>query len=433
MNILIVSSTPWNTGNSFGNTFSNLFSDIPDLTIALVCCATGKNDPDYISRCYQIDISDVIKSLCRKNCYAGKEICIKSDLAVDEDISDGFLIRKAKLVRWQFFFWARDLIWKCGKWKSPNLDSFLDDFKPDLLYIPIYYQHFMLNVAQYVVDYCNVPVIGHISDDNYTMRQFSISPLFWIDRLVKRYKIRQLVKCCRFLHVISQFQKMEYEKVLKVECRIFRKALDFEGPKPIKMASESPLFVYTGNIGCGRWKTLVLIGHAINQSNLKYGTCARLEVYSRSPCSKHMLRKMNIPGAMEFKGGVSGQKALELQATAEVLVHVESFNLKERLKVHQSFSTKIIDYLHTGNCVFAVGPKDVASIDYLKSGDAAIIAFSQKEIEAKVDLILRRPEEVQKYAYRGWEYAKKNNDVRVCRPRFYTDLKYALSKPTSTN
>lgn len=433
MKILIVSSSPWNLSNSFGNTFSNLFSDIPDITVALVCCASGLNDSEFVSHCFQIKFSDVIRSLRKPATYAGKEVCVEK--TTDAREVDNKLLNRAKLMRWQVFFWARDVIWKCGKWKSPNLDSFLDNFKPDLLYIPIYYQNYMLDVAQYVIDYCKVPVVGHISDDNYTMRQFSLSPLFWIDRLIKRRKIRRLVKYCRYLHVISQFQKEEYERDLKVECRIFHKTLDFDRfDVPIhETSSKSPLFIYTGNIGCGRWKILVLIGQAISKLNSIYGKTARLEVYSCSPCSKQMLRRMNIPGAMEFKGGVSGQKALELQATAEVLVHVESFNLKERLKVHQSFSTKIIDYLHTGNCVFAVGPEDVASIDYLKSGDAAIIALSKREIEAKIDLILRCPEEVQRYAHRGWEYAKKNNDVSICRPQFYTDLKYALSKSNLPN
>ena len=150
MKILIVSSSPWNLSNSFGNTFSNLFSDIPDITVALVCCASGLIDSEFVSHCFQIKFSDVIRSLRKPATYAGKEVCVEK--TTDAREVDNKLLNRAKLMRWQVFFWARDVIWKCGKWKSPNLDSFLDNFKPDLLYIPIYYQNYMLDVAQYVID-----------------------------------------------------------------------------------------------------------------------------------------------------------------------------------------------------------------------------------------------------------------------------------------
>lgn len=122
-------------------------------------------------------------------------------------------------------------------------------------------------------------------------------------------------------------------------------------------------------------------------------------------------------------GSVSGEEAIRLQQEADVLVHVESLKLKGRLQVHQSFSTKIVDYLHTGNCLFAVGPKDVASIDYLRKNDAAVTACSEQEIHEKLRKLVAEPELIRAYGTKAWAAGKRNHEQSVEGPRFLQDLR----------
>lgn len=50
-------------------------------------------------------------------------------------------------------------------------------------------------------------MVGYISDDCYTLRQFSLSPLFWIDRLWKRRYVKRAIDECMLLYVITDRQK----------------------------------------------------------------------------------------------------------------------------------------------------------------------------------------------------------------------------------
>lgn len=106
-------------------------------------------------------------------------------------------------------FWARDFVWKIGRWCSPELKAFIDDFKPDVIFQPIYYSNYISDIALFIKKYTGVPMVGYISDDCYTLRQFNLSPLYWIDRLHKRKKVKQVFMSCEFVYVISEIQKRE--------------------------------------------------------------------------------------------------------------------------------------------------------------------------------------------------------------------------------
>ena len=117
-------------------------------------------------------------------------------------------------------------------------------------------------------------------------------------------------------------------------------------------------------------------------------------------------------------GRVSADKIPEIQQDADVLVHVESFRFKERLLVHQSFSTKIVDHFARARATFAVGATDVASIDYLLSRDAAVIATSRDDIEPKLRKLLGNDEVLNEYALKGFNCGKDNHDINYIQKMF---------------
>ena len=419
MKILILSGAPWSSNNSFGNTFSNLFSGLKNVEIANIFCKHGQPDADVVSRYFQITEKSLLQNLMDRRNPAGHEVFLVSGAdGIGKQGQAAFNMARKK--RWRIFFMARELIWKAGRWKSDDLKMFIDSFQPDLLYLPLYYANYLLNIEDFLINYLHCPVICHVSDDVYTMRQFSLSPFYWIDRLIKRRKIRKVVSRCQFIHVISDIQKEEYEKAFGKHCRIFRKRLDFSRPPEDKPVHVPLRFLYTGNLGAGRWESLAAIGRELEKLN-RDQCRGQLFVYTTTPLSNQMKRALDIP-SIKMMGSVSGAEALRLQKEADVLVHVESLKLKGRLQVHQSLSTKIADYLHTGNCIFAVGPKDVASIDYLQNNDAAIMACSNQEIEERLFDLVMNPGLIQIYGTKAWETGKKNHEQSVESIHFFRDL-----------
>lgn len=421
MRILIISNTPWNDSNSFGSSFSNIFGGNPDYTIANVCCMPGTPDTEVCSRFFQITERGIINSIRRKGTSSGKEIFIDKN----KNDRESTLVKKAKILRWQIFFWGRDMIWATGKWRSKELDGFVKDFNPDLIVLPIYYSTYLNSIGSYIKNLTGKPVVGYISDDCYTMKQFSLSPFFWIDRFIKRRYVRKGIDICETLYTITETQKREYGEIFGDKCKVLFKGGEFSDFSHRKTTLNSPLkYIYTGNIGSGRWKTLALIGDAI----AKTGNNAELVIYSQTPLSESDMKRLLRSGSVKFMGGIPPSEVKGVQRDADVLVHVESFELSERYKARLSFSTKVVDYLEAGRCILAVGWEKTGAIEYLSEHDAAYVITDRKEIDDRIAELSGNHEKIIEYGSKGFRTGKLYHQIDEIRGGLYKTLSEVIEK-----
>ena len=75
-----------------------------------------------------------------------------------------------------------------------------------------------------------------------------------------------------------------------------------------------------------------------------------------------------------------------------------------------SFSTKITDYLKNGKCIFAIGDKDIAPIDYFNRYDSAVTASSYQQIEEKLVWLIENPEKIAEYSEKGYNCGVENHN-----------------------
>ena len=115
MKILVLSSTPWTNDNSFGNSFGNIFEGIPDIEIANIYCKYGKPNTNLVSRFFQITEKSIFRNLKNPKVPSGQEVFM--DESVPTDVVEPKSANLARKKRWVIMFWARDLIWKFGRWK----------------------------------------------------------------------------------------------------------------------------------------------------------------------------------------------------------------------------------------------------------------------------------------------------------------------------
>lgn len=426
MKILVLSDTPWSAGNSFGNSFSAIFGGIQGLEIANIACRPGSADSGAVSRHFQITERSLLHNLKDSRSPSGKELPLDTGLSPSggELKARGFGRKK----RWQILFWARDLIWAVGRWKSPELKAFLDDFQPDLIFQPVYYSSYLNDIAQYIKAYTGAPMVGYISDDNYTLKQFSLSPLYWIDRLYKRRKVKKTIEQCELLYVISDIQKEDYEKCFTTPCKILTKGADFSGVPELKESCGSPLqLVYTGNIGTNRWKSLAMIADVLESIN-KDGTKAQLRIYTATPLTGKMEKALSRGDSSFLMGSVPASEIPRIQREADMLVHVEALDLKSRLAVRQSLSTKIVDYLKAARPILAVGPKDVASIDHLIRGDCALAADSREELERKLRQVLAEPARLDEWVRKAYVWGRLHHHKPDIQKMLTEDLRALCGK-----
>jgi len=428
--ILILSRTPWRDDNSFGSSFSNIFGGINDIEIANIYCGQGTPKTMVATKFFQINEKMILRNLFNKKNKVGIDLSMKtlSDFSTEQIFNkkEQKLFNYFQKNRLLIFFWVRDIIWMLGRWKTKELNNFIDDFKPDLIFLPIYYWPYMNKIGLYVKKYSGKKMVGYISDDNYTLRQYSIDPFFWIDRLMKRKFVKMAIDQCEILYVISDVQKKDYDECFNKDCKILYKGGNFNREAPEKVEMGEPIkLVFTGNIGDGRYKTLALIGKALDLIN-EQKQMATLYIYSQTPLSNKIKESLSCRKSISFQGAVSFSEIEKIQIKADILVHVESFQLKERLRVRHSFSTKIVDYFQAGCCIFAVGWQNAASINYLIKNDAAIVAINQNEIILKLRELINRPEIIKIYRKKAWECGKRNHEIDAIQSNLLKDIKSVI-------
>lgn len=422
MKVLIISRTKWDSSNSFGNSYTNLFSGIDNIEIANLYLESGAPNTDVCSRFFQITFKGLLKNLINRNVKTGKEVYTgKESSGVQLKNKEKNLFDFFKKYKLTFYYWVRELVWKIGRWKTPELNEFLDSFDPDIIFQPVYYSRYINRIALYCKNYCNIKMLGYVSDDVYTLRQFNLSPFYWIDRLIIRQAPKKLIKHCEILYTISDIQKEEYEKIFGVPCKVLTKSYSFDNGSFIDTVVNTPItFVYAGNIGDDRWRSLGLLVSAIDKINKTKDTF-RLKIYTSTPMTKKIRSKLTGVGTSIYSAIPYSELLIE-QNNADVLVHVEGLSLKSRCLVHQSFSTKLVDYFYLKKCIFSIGVDDEASINYLRKKDASIISSSYTDVENNLNMIAENPDIINQYAEKAYLCGYNNHSSCNMKEMVYQDI-----------
>lgn len=426
MRVLFVSASPIRKEVSIGNTFLNLFAESENITLASVYTRGGVPDA-AISQAFCLTDAMLVKNLLRKTPVGKTVPCGETAEKTAPPPQDSSkLARFMKRYRLSVFFWAQDLLWRVGRWKSPELQKFVEDFQPDIVFTVLSDSPFLNRLILHIAKISGAKLALYAWDNNYSLKMFALSPFRWIRQICNRVSMRKVVAVADMFYVISDVQKRDYEKAFKKPCKVLTKCADFSSPS-FKTAYERPLqLVYTGNLGLNRWKSLSYIVDALKTVN-QNGVKAQLNIYSATPLTAKMQKALQAEGSVRFMGSVSAKEIPKIQANADVLVHIEAMDLKNRLAVRQSFSTKIVDYLSAARPIFAVGPRDVASVSCLVEHDAAIVASNKKEVAEKLTQLTENPSLCAEYAQKAWQLGKQNFEQSIVQPSFFADMESLIN------
>ncbi len=426
MRILVVSCSPWRNDNNIGNTYTNIFYGIDNIEIAYICCGGGRPDTDFVKHHLHISEKNILRNLVNpkhKCAYTFPD----NNKAVKGPVKQSKVYDFMRTHRFQMFFFLRDLIWSFKNWICDDLKKFVEDFKPDLIFAHFLDRSYLNEMIIFLKAYTKLPLVVYAWDDVYTLKQFSLSPYFWINRLLQRRKLRTIAKLSSLMYVISEKQKDEYDKAFKGNCKILYKGFEFS-KQPVYEGNNHPLkLVYSGNIGSGRYKTLALIASALDEIN-RDKIKAILYIYTSSPFSYRIKRSLYFPESVRIMDFVSSDQLVFILQEADVLIHVESFDIREGLKVRLSFSTKLVDYFKSGRSIYAVGARRLSSIDYLSTNKGALIAYRKSQIKNKLEILIKSEGIRKQYAKKSWECGQKNHQIKSIQNNLENDLKYLVEE-----
>ncbi len=429
MRILFVTASPVNMSLSVGNTFLNVLEDFEDLELFSLYSKSGLPD-DRIQKAFRITEKDVLRRILHKG-GQGKEITERYEVSPTEDFkseTEKKVYNSMRKMRFTPFFWIQNLIWDTGKWKTEALDAFLEEIKPDVIVTLLSDSKYLNKRVLYVLKKTDAKLFLYAWDNNYSYKMFSWSPLVWLNRFINRHSMKQVAKKADVFYVISEIQKHDYEKAFNRNCKLLTKSADFSVPPALKETYNKPLqLVFTGNIGMNRWKSLAIIAKALQILNAD-GVQAQLRIYTGTPLSEKMKSALQIEDTSFIMGSVPASEIPKIQREADMLVHVEAFDLRNRLYVRQSFSTKLVDYFKTARPILAVGPFEVASMAHLTQNDCALTAETAEELAEKLTAVIAAPEKLDVLAQQAYLCGKNHHDKAKINQMLREDFAELMNK-----
>jgi len=423
MKILILSAEVWRDNTNGGNVLSNLFEGL-DAEFAQVYCNPGNPQNQVCKNYYQMTdfmmINNLVKGQMIGTVLHLNHFPDNSSQELEQPISKSFY-GFFKRYHWLIFDLFRELLWKFARWDNKQLETFILEFKPDIVFAPCYASHYMLRITRFVAKLTNVKVVSYISDDNYSLRQYRFSPLFWINRLLLRRSMRKTFPFYALTYTMTEEQLYELKTSLNANMKILRKGGDFEGDCIKTMVHKPIRMVYAGGIYCGRWKTLAHIGKLlkkINQDEIKM----RLDIYTQTGITPEQRKLLNDDSNIFLHQQISQQALTQIYKSSDVALHVESFEKEYKLLTRLSFSTKIVDCLASSCAVMAISWKMHSGLIYLQKEDAAICIDDPSKIEKALQELADNPEIVIKYASKAWKCGKRNHQIESIRAGLHKDI-----------
>lgn len=413
MKVLVISAEVWQDKTNGGNVLSNIFKNM-EWEFAQIYCNPGCPENNICNKYYQMTDGMVIR-----NTFSHKPIGKSFDFVNKEDSkiksnnielpNQGFYAFFHKY-RLGMFYFAKHFLWNISNWKNDNLKMFIDNFSPDIIFAPCYGDQFLLRLVRFIGDYTGKKIISYISDDHYTLHQFSLSPFFWAERFILRHELKKTFPYYALVYTMTEEQKRQCEKDFNGKMKILRKAASYVNTTDKYYVNDPIRIVYAGGIYLNRWKTLKILADAIrefNEKNIRFV----LDIYTANEVTEKINSSLNDGVNCIIHPPVSQKELEQIYHRSDIALHVESFDLKNRLLVRMSFSTKIVDCLSSGCAVMAICDCKQGGYKYLKKENAAICASNEKEVKKALNQIIYDKNIIIEYAQKAKLCCTKNHNA----------------------
>lgn len=414
--ILVITVPSWNSKIG-ANSWETLLQGYSPENIASIYIRDEIPDSKVCSRYFNISENKIIKSIFRRNIKTGREVTGETVAAgEDPDLQahNQRYVQMKKKRRYSALL-IRELIWKLGKWHTPELDAFLDSFQPDVILHSMDGYIHLNAVTKYAIKRTGAAAVGYIWDDNFTYKQWT-GIGFKIYRFFQRRSLKPLARMTKEFFAISQFTKEEADKFFGINCHLLTKPLLYEPVKQTFNAELPVKMLYTGSLIIGRDRSLQRISKALEMVNRHKKTVV-LDVYTQTVLSDEMRESIENEYCRVHKP-IPQSEALQKQKEADVLLFLEDMDGYDAKAARLSFSTKITDYLSTGKCIFAIGNMDTAPLQYFAQNDAAMVCKSDADIVEALERICADPAIIDEYAEKAVLSAKRNHDPERIRKVF---------------
>lgn len=357
--VLIISNNCFSKTGSNGRTLGNLFSHWDSDKIAQFYIHNEYPNHTKCSRYYQITDKEMIKSIFSRK--AGKIISEKNDDILKSNLSSKNIRNKTVLK-----YLLRNYIWKLGKWYNPQFKKWIDKFEPDIVVLQAGDTPFMYQIARTISKDYRIPLVifntegYYFKDYNYIEEKNKMGFLYSIFYQNLKKEFEETMKLTQLTIYNCEELLEEYSYYFSNNSKVIMNASDFTKENLEQVEYKKNTFVYLGNLGLERYKSLIEISKCIASINSDF----YIEVYGKA--NSEIKKALEDINSIRYQGIIEYSKVQRKILESEYLIHIESFSDFYKNDLKFAFSTKIADYIASGRSIICYAPKNVACFKYLK-------------------------------------------------------------------
>ena len=401
MRILMVSNSVLSKNDSTGKVLSEYFKLWDPKNLAQLYFQEQMPELSVIGNYFRIADGDILKSAATpKN---GTRSGADETSVRDENREEGFMPGSKTILKNA----AHDTARRPENWDTPALESWIDQFDPELVFLAADPYPFVYDAAIQISRSRKLPMILFCAEDFYLSSPDR-------DTAVGQNSSEELMHCAKRAMdhaslVACTCEKMadKYKEIFHVPSCAMHTLASFSQPLHGEKKTQ---ISYIGTLENHRAQQLVRIGKTLKNMNLPEGP-HWLTVYS-DDLSKEFISWMTRENGIDFRGKISDEEAMKVMAESLAMVHTDAFDDESRNRFRYSISAELGNLLMSGTCIFAFGPRDTASMEYLKEHQAAVCAVSEEELEEKLTQLIENSNLRKQTEENALQLAGQNHSVQ---------------------
>ena len=408
INLLIISHNIIDTTNNVGKTVISILKKWPAQNIRSIYLRNEIRSTMLCDDSFMIADGDILRNFFTINPkQCGRRITPKEKESTQTGDEGAYRFGNK---RYPIVSLVRDILWHKKSWKTGNLKEWLEEKSVDLIFfIPNDYT-LAFEIADYAKEITHAPMVTFFTDDSFYYKQKT----GLIDSIRRKWLLkegRRIVRESDGMICASDLMRKEYKEIYGKDSIVLGNCVEISKYESKIQNSESGLFTfsYVGNLHSNRWKALLEIGQCLDIVNqgATQGECV-LNVYSASDLGKKIWEPLRQTRSIRLKGAVQPLEVKKIQEESDALIHIEAFDRKSKLSTRLSMSTKIFEYMSRNVPIFAYGPDDISSIDFLKMGEFACICTEPEKLQKVISRFLEDKDYRGDLREKAYLYAKDN-------------------------
>ena len=211
--LLIVGTVPYKK-NAPSRAFESYFSNWPRHSIAQIFSNPQQPFKGHCNTLFQVTDKMLLKRWFNSKSHVGKvyhfdKLTAEGSQAPSKDHTNSIIsmLYSAGAKHTPLTHLLRALLWKKNFWCTDELNIWLERFNPDCVFLSFSDDFFILDIAMYVAEKFDIPIVSTISDDYYFNDRKSISPLYYIYRVKYKKLVNKIFKKYKYAIYISEDRK----------------------------------------------------------------------------------------------------------------------------------------------------------------------------------------------------------------------------------